>query len=128
MIIFQIIFSKQLVTEKKEEIIRNSSSNDACPWRKQWSKRLKVKIYWYIYCLSTSLIKECVNEIGKPLTISINTSFGSVVIPEMFKIVKVTPMFKVGAFSTCWQHRPVSLMPIFSKVIVNLFLNRFTIF
>ncbi len=62
-------------------------------------------------------------QIAKPLTHICNISFTTGIFPNeinMIKIAKVTPIYKKedpSTFGNCW---PISVLPIFSKVLETL--------
>lgn len=66
--------------------------------------------------LSTKLIKSCVNEISGVLTYLINLSFSQGVFPNALKLSLVKPIFKKGDKSNMENYRPITLIPILSKV------------
>lgn len=70
------------------------------------------------------LIKKVVNYISKPMSYIINISLQSGVFPSKLKIGKVIPIFKSGDSSKFSNYRPVSVLPILSKVYEKVVYNR----
>jgi len=64
----------------------------------------------------------------EPLTCIINQSFDEGVFPEMCKKTKVIPIYKKGSSSQMENYRPISLLPILSKVFEKVFYNRLNSF
>ena len=65
--------------------------------------------------LPPNLLKDVVNEISKPLAFIINKSLSSGLVPDLWKISKVTPLYKSDSdFS---NYRPISVLPCLSKVL-----------
>ncbi|VEN37552.1 unnamed protein product, partial [Callosobruchus maculatus] len=70
-----------------------------------------------IYGLNVNLIKSVKDCIILPLTKMINLCFKQNVFPDVLKTAIVTPIFKKGNASLPENYRPVSLLPIISKII-----------
>jgi hypothetical protein len=68
-------------------------------------------------------IKESIEFIAKPLTHIINLSIESGVVPDQMKIARVIPIFKSGTDSLFQNYRPVSVLPIFSKLLERVVYN-----
>lgn len=62
------------------------------------------------------LIKQSKNQLVKPLTHLINSSFISSKFPEKLKIAKIKPIFKKGDKSNVNNYRPIALLPAISKI------------
>lgn len=76
------------------------------------------------YDLNSRIIKESCHIISEPLTILINRCFVEGNFPDIFKLTKVLPLFKKGDNTSCDNYRPISIVPIFSKIIENLIKDR----
>ena len=60
-----------------------------------------------------------------PLLVSIfNLSFSTGQFPDLMKLAKVIPIFKIGLRSDVNNYRPISLLPIFSKLLEKLMHKR----
>ena len=74
--------------------------------------------------ISNYLMKELVCGLRTPLCIIANISIKSGIFPSKLKIAKVKPLFKQGARDDPNNYRPISLLPVFSKVIEKVILRR----
>jgi len=92
-------------------------------------KKLKDKSSSDFMNISTSFLKNIINEIALPLSHIFNRSFISGEIPEKLKISKIIPIFKRnGSISDLNNYRPISLISVFSKImekIISLYLTYF---
>ena len=68
--------------------------------------------------ISPFLIKRIIDSVAEPLCYIFNKSLETGVVPDQFKLAKVTPVFKKGGDPTnLSDYRPISLLMIFSKII-----------
>lgn len=67
-------------------------------------------------CIPTSIIKQCSSELVVVLCYLINLSFEKGVFPEKLKISVVKPIFKKNDKLDLNNYRPITLIPILSKV------------
>lgn len=63
------------------------------------------------------LLKDAALVIAKPLTYIINLSLRSGTVPPEWKEAKVLPLFKSGSSTEIGNYRPISLLPILSKIL-----------
>jgi hypothetical protein len=70
------------------------------------------------------LLKSAVNVVTEPLTHLFNLSLSQSVFPDNLKIAKVIPVFKGGDPSDVNNYRPISVLPILSKLLERLVNNR----
>ena len=70
-------------------------------------------------------IKHC---IAKPLTHICNLSFKTGVFTQQLKTANVVPIYKSGDEDIFSNYRPVSVLPVFSKLIERLMYNRLVMF
>lgn len=66
--------------------------------------------------INTKIIKECVNELTAILTHLINVSFETGTFPDALKYSIVKPLFKKGEKCDINNYRPITLIPILSKI------------
>ena len=66
------------------------------------------------------LIKLATEQLSAPFTEIYNESILSGEVPEIFKISKVTPIFKSGSLSELGNYRPIAVISPFSKVLERL--------
>ena len=64
-------------------------------------------------------MKQCMNEIIKPLTELVNLSFNLGTFPSKLKLSKIVPIFKKGDHTDKNNYRPISILPTFSKAYEN---------
>lgn len=69
-----------------------------------------------IYGLTVDMIKTIKNVIIVPLTKLINQCIKSHTFPRALKQAVVTPIFKMGDYNQVNNYRPISLLPIISKI------------
>ena len=62
-------------------------------------------------------LKDGTNVLTKPVTDICNLSVSLNKFPRAFKLAKVKPIFKKGCKTNVSNYRPISLLPILSKVI-----------
>ena len=70
-------------------------------------------------------VKHC---IAKPLTDICNLSFKTGIFPQQMKTANVVPIYKSGDEKMFSNYRPVSVLPVFSKLIERLMYNRLIMF
>jgi hypothetical protein len=74
--------------------------------------------------LSTRLLKECAVELAEPIKNLINQSISTEKLPMEWKTANVVPIHKKGPKTEVSNYRPVSLLPIISKVMERCVLNK----
>ena len=67
--------------------------------------------------LSTHILKLTRNALKYPLTILLNKSLESGIVPETLKTAKVIPIFKSKDPDLFTNYRPISLLPSISKIL-----------
>ena len=71
------------------------------------------------YSLPVAILKATKHVISAPLEIILNASFSTGIVPDLFKIAKVTPVFKKGGQTSLNNYRPISVLSIFNKLLEN---------
>ena len=66
--------------------------------------------------ISTKILELCGSQISKPLAFIIDKSIKTGVFPEHLKYAVITPLHKTGDVSDMANYRPISLLPVFSKI------------
>ena len=101
-------------TDKKEvrEIIEGLKSSSSCGWDE----------------IPPSVVKQTLESTLLPLTHVINLSLSTGVFPDEMKIAKVIPLFKSGDTTSFSNYRPVSVLPVFSKILERIMYNRLLAF
>ena len=67
--------------------------------------------------LSNILLKQLCPEICAPLSIIFNKSLSEGIFPEKMKLAEVIPVYKSKDIYSCTNYRPISLLPVVSKVL-----------
>ena len=63
-------------------------------------------------------------EIFHPITYIINLSLKQCIYPDNLKIAKVIPIFKQGSRDSCDNYRPISVLPVLSKILEKCIYNQ----
>ena len=66
--------------------------------------------------LPSNLLKDAAPSISKPLAHVINLSLSTSTFPTEWKEAKVTPLFKSGNRTSVENYRPISILPVVSKI------------
>lgn len=74
--------------------------------------------------ISSKAIKCVKNVIIVELTKCINKCLEAGIFPDSLKLAKVTPVFKSGSKSDPGNYRPISVLPILSKIFEKIIYNR----
>ena len=74
--------------------------------------------------MNGNIIIDVYDEIKTHLFHVFNSSFKDGIFPDELKIAKVSPVFKAGDSSTLGNYKPISVLPIFSKILERLMYNR----
>ena len=69
--------------------------------------------------IDSNVIIKVYDEISYPLFMICHSSFN--IFPEKLKVAKVSPIFKVGNIEEIGNYRPISVLPIFSKILERMF-------
>lgn len=76
--------------------------------------------------ISVRVLKDCLNPILPVITSIINTSIETCKFPTAWKLAEVTPLHKGGNHELANNNRPISLLPVLSKVCEKVVHNQFT--
>ena len=74
--------------------------------------------------IDSNVIIKVDDEISYPLFMIFHSSFNEGIFPEQLKVAKVSPIFKVGNIEEIGNYRPISVLPISSKVLERIMYNR----
>ena len=77
-----------------------------------------------IFGISPDLVKLSAQVIAQILTIIFNQSIREGCFPSAMKVAKVLPLHKGDSMLSVGNYRPISLLPIFSKIFERLVYNR----
>jgi len=67
--------------------------------------------------ISSNLMKASIQNTAVPLTHIKNLSLATEVVPQNMKIAKVIPIFKSGDRTLFTNYRPISILPVYSKIL-----------
>jgi hypothetical protein len=67
--------------------------------------------------LPAKYLKMAAHVIAKPLSVIINKSISQGVFPDAWKLAQVSPIHKGGSFTDVENFRPISILPVLSKLI-----------
>ena len=74
--------------------------------------------------LSAKILKQSIDHVKLPLTKVFNLSLSCGYFPTELKLAKVLPLFKADSKVLFSNYRPVSVLPVLSKVLEKLMFNR----
>ena len=69
------------------------------------------------------IIKNSIDLLSKPLTHIVNLSIQTGIVPDLMKLAWVIPIYKSGVVNLFSNYRPISILPIFSKILENIVYN-----
>lgn len=78
--------------------------------------------------IQTAILKKCKEQVAGVLSFLINLSFEHGIFPEILKVSIVKPLYKKGCKTNANNYRPISLIPILSKVFERAMHTRITNF
>lgn len=79
-----------------------------------------------IDCLSTKFVKTNADLLSAPWAILFNRSVNEGTFPEIYKVSIIIPLFKSEDRNLVSNYRPISLLPIFSKILEKIIHKRLT--
>lgn len=74
------------------------------------------------------ILKNISAEITQPLTYLFNLSLNQGIFPDPLKVARVTPIYKADDPYIMSNYRPISVLPVFSKILEKLMLKRLSHF
>lgn len=78
--------------------------------------------------LKASLIKKLNDVLAPYLVKLINVIISTGIFPDCLKRARVTPVYKEGQKFLCSNYRPISVLPVFSKLVEQIILKRLNAF
>jgi len=75
-----------------------------------------------------NVVKQCAKFIQGPLTHIYNMSLNSGTFPEIFKVARVKPLHKKGDIYSIENYTPISILPIYPKMLEKIMYSRLTVF
>jgi hypothetical protein len=73
-----------------------------------------------VFGLSNFVLKKIITEILNPLTFLVNWMFCDGVFPQCLKVTVTVPIYKKGDRKNINNYRPISLVPVVSKVLESI--------
>ena len=70
------------------------------------------------------LVNHAAHIISCPLAHVINCSLSQGVFPDKLKVAKVIPVYKKGSVTNVGNYRPISVLPVFSKIVESVVKNQ----
>ena len=92
-----------VVQDEVEKIIRNLKDSSA-----GWDS------------IDSKVVKQTYKSFISPLTHIMNLSLSTGIVPLELKVARVIPIFKSGETNVFTNYRPVSVLPLFSKILERL--------
>jgi len=78
--------------------------------------------------ITSELFKLINDDICSSITIIINQSLNSGIFPSRLKIAKITPIHKKGSKDKIENYRPISVLPIISKIFETTIFDQITMY
>jgi len=73
---------------------------------------------------SVYVLKQIIHKIADPLTVIFNKSLESGTVPNLLKSAKITPIYKAEEKKLVNNYRPISILPVFSKILEKIMFSR----
>ena len=74
--------------------------------------------------LPSNILSTSIKAFVKPLTLMINCSLTTAIVPDNIKIAKITPVYKTDDKHDMNNYRPISILPYFSKILEKVVYKR----
>ena len=74
--------------------------------------------------IDAHITKRIADYIVDPMVKIFNESLSTGIVPEGMKLAKIVPIYKSGDSSLFSNYRPISVLPVFSKILEKLVYNR----
>ena len=74
--------------------------------------------------INVDILADVAYIIAHPLQMIFTQSLLSGIVPDSFKIAKVIPIYKKGSHTDPGNYRPISLLPVFDKIIEKIICHR----
>ena len=75
--------------------------------------------------MATTIIKDVWGIITIPLTMIFNSSLTNRVFPDIWKLARITPIFKSGAKTDVNNYIPISVLSVFSRILKRIVYDKF---
>ena len=101
---------KYTTTDEIEKIIKKLKSKEPCGYNE----------------ITTKIIKNSRPFIVLPLTFICNRMLSTGTFPDRLKFSEIKPIYKKGIKTLITNYRPISLLPVFSKILKRFYIKDFT--
>lgn len=81
-----------------------------------------------VYDMNVYILKRILDVIISPLTRLINKAINANIFPSVLKVAKVVPIPKCDSADEPNKYRPISILPVFSKVFETILKNQMCMF
>jgi len=78
--------------------------------------------------IPTFIFKHCSDILGQPISDMFNLTLTVGIFPECLKLARVIPIFKSGNVKALINYRPISTLPVMSKIFEKLMFSRLNSF
>ncbi len=92
------------------------------------TKRLKISDSNDVYLMSNNLLKKIIGNIVDPLSYLFNLCLLEGVFPNELKVSRICPIFKKGPRHKPESYRPISIIPVISKLFQLLIFDQLSTF
>ena len=78
--------------------------------------------------IPTKIFKLIATFVSAPLCTIVNSSIDNATFPDILKVATVIPVFKLGSSTDVNNYRPISILPLLSKIFEKCICNRLSSF
>ena len=78
--------------------------------------------------IAPAMIRHVSDQMSVPLSRLINACIQAGYFPDFWKVARVTPIFKAGDPTSFGNYRPISVLPVFSKIFERIIQERLVSF
>lgn len=87
-------------------------------------RSLKLKNTEDLWGISVKVMQSIIDTVAPHLAVVFNACVGECMFPDLMKYSKVIPLFKSGSKGDLGNFRPISVLPVLSKVFEKIILNQ----
>ena len=89
-------------------------------------KRIKTNSVGWDDIHDTRVVKQCSHSFAHALVYLVNLCLSQGIFPDEMKLARVIPLYESGDSKVINYYRPVSILPIFSKILNVLFITEYS--
>ena len=109
-----------LPTSSSESAVLDTFETTSVPVVKQMLETLNIVKSPGSDNIPPLFLRRCADVLAPSLTNIINSSLTTGVVPDSYKLANICPVYKSGAHTDPKNYRPISLLPIVSKVLERI--------